>query len=56
MSKPLAPYVVVKSPLQPRAWAIVCTVTGKVVDGGFSSRDAALVYLSREYSNVTPNH
>lgn len=53
MSKPLAPFIVVKSTLQPRSWAIVETATGKVVDGGFSSRSAAERYLITEYDNAT---
>jgi hypothetical protein len=47
-------YKVVKSPLQPRGWAILNTKTNEIVEGGFFSRELAEewkdLWYSGEYS------
>lgn len=43
-------YKVIKSPLQPRAWAILNTTTNTVVEGGFFSRDLAEEWMEIWYS------
>jgi hypothetical protein len=42
-------YIVVKSPYQPKAWAIRNTDTGEIVEAGFFSAARALEYIWREY-------
>lgn len=46
-------YIVVKSPLQPRAWAILNTATGEIVEGGFFSQTAAERWLGWYYHTPT---
>ena len=43
-------YKVVKSPLQPRAWAILNTKTNEIVEGGFFSRELAEEWKDLWYS------
>lgn len=43
-------YKVVKSPLQPRGWAILNTKTMEIVEGGFFSRDLAEEWKNLWYS------
>lgn len=42
-------FIVVPSPHQPKRWAIRNTLTGEIVEAGFSSRTAAQDYLFAEY-------
>ena len=46
-------YIVVKSPYQPKAWAIRNTITGEIVEAGFFSRDRAQEYIWREYETAS---
>ena len=43
-------YIVVKSPYQPKAWAILNTLTNTIEEAGFSSSHAAWEYIWREYT------
>lgn len=43
------PYTVVRSPYQPKRWAILDTRTNEVVEAGFFSKPAAQEYIWREY-------
>lgn len=46
-------YIVVKSPYQPKAWAILNTATGVIVEAGFSTRHAAQEYIWLEYETAS---
>jgi len=48
----LQKYVVRPRPY--RGWAIVNSITGEVMEGGFFSRSRAQEYIWREYNNEVP--
>jgi len=50
----LQKYVVRPCPYSSKGWAIVNSITGEVMEGGFFSRSRAQEYIWREYNNEVP--
>lgn len=46
-------YNIAPSPHNPQRWAILNAATNEVVEAGFSTRNAALDCMYREYNAVT---